>query len=44
MWGYVWGVSSGLTDEIGHEEEDVLRVGLGCGEVHRGFCVYDFDG
>ena len=34
----------GLTDEIRHEEEHILRIGLGGGEVHRGFCVHDLDG
>lgn len=33
----------GLTDEIGHEEEDILGIGLGGGEVHCGFCVHDLD-
>ena len=32
-----------LTDEIGHEEEDILGIGLGGGKVHGGFCVYDLD-
>ena len=33
----------GLTDEIGHEEEDVLGIGLSSGKVHCRFCVHDLD-
>jgi hypothetical protein len=32
-----------LTDEIRHEEKDVLGIRLGGCEVHGGFCINDFD-
>jgi hypothetical protein len=36
-------VGDELTDEVGHEQEDILGIGLSGGKVHGGFCVYDFD-
>ena len=32
-----------LTDKIWYEEEDILGIGLGGGEVHCRFCVHDLD-
>lgn len=40
----VWVVWDELTDEVGHEEEDILGIRLSGGEVHCGFCIHDFDG
>jgi hypothetical protein len=33
-----------LTDEIGHEQEDIFRVCLGSCQIHGDFSINEFDG